>query len=308
MLLPDRCGDFDLFLEQGDSMVLYAARGELFTPAHRERLAERGVERLYVRSSDKEEFERFVQDHLGDLLADESIAVEERSSVWFDVTSSLAREAFDRNLPKSLTNVRFSRIKRILRDSLPFFARPEALRHLSSFVAEGGEYYHHGIGVMVLVAGIMNTVVTDDIDFMVGVCSGAILHDVGKLGLPEAVFEKHPDDLTSEELEILHSHPVMGVSRCAAVQLPQEALHCILFHHELENGSGFPSQAPGEVIPLHAKVVGMCDEYDNLTRPKPWREAFTPFEALARIKEKRDRYDPDLLKRLILVLSRAEIM
>lgn len=308
MLLPERCGDFELYLAQGESVVLYAARGELFTLEHRERLVERGVEHLYVRSSEKEEFDQFVQENLGELLADESIPVEERTSVWFDVTSSLAREAFDRSLPKSLTNVRFSRIQKILRESLHFFGRPEVLRSLSKFVSEGQEYYHHGIGVMVLTAGVMNTVVSGDTDLLVAVCSGAILHDVGKLALPGHVFEKHPDDLSHEEREILHSHPVLGVSECSSVQLPQEALHCILFHHELEDGSGYPSQAPGDVIPLHAKVVGMCNEYENLTRPQPWRDAFTPFEALSKIKEKRDKYDPELLKRLILVLSRAEIM
>ncbi|WP_187170479.1 HD-GYP domain-containing protein [Salidesulfovibrio onnuriiensis] len=308
MLLPERCGDFELYLAQGESMVLYASRGELFTPSHRERLAERGVERLYVRASEKEVFERFVQDNLGDVLADETIPVEERSSAWFDVTTSLAREAFDRNLPKSLNNVRFSRIKKILRESLPFFGRPEVLKSLSQFVAEGREFYHHGIGVMVLTAGVMNTIANEDTEHLVGVCSGALLHDVGKLTLPEHVFESHPDKLSAGDRELMQSHPVMGVSQCASVQLPQEALHCVLFHHEREDGSGYPSQAPGDVIPLCAKVVGMCDEYENLIRSKPWHEAFTPFEALSRIKEKSGMYDRDLLKRLILVLSRAEIM
>lgn len=307
MLLPERCGDFELYLAQEDSMVLYASRGELFTPSHRERLAERGVERLYVRASEKEVFDRFVQDNLGDVLADETISVKERSSAWFDVTATLAREAFDRTLPKSLNNVRFSRIKKLLRESLAFFGRPEVLKSLSPFVSQGEEHYHHGIGVMVLAAGVMNTVL-DDTELMVNICSGAILHDVGKLVLPESVFQKHPDDLSDEERETMHSHPVLGVSQCASVQLPQEALHCILFHHELEDGTGFPSQAPGGVIPVHAKVVGLCDEYDNLVRPKPWRGPFTPFEALSRIKEKREKYDSELLRRLILVLSRADIM
>ncbi|KAB1440809.1 HD domain-containing protein [Pseudodesulfovibrio senegalensis] len=308
MLLPERCGDFELYLAQNGSMVLYAVRGELFSEEHRERLADRGVDRLYVKSVEKEHFDNYVREHLDDILADESIPVQERANVWLDATSVLARKAFDRTFPKSLNNVRFSRIRKILRQSMSFFSRPEVLRHLAVFTGQGREQYHHGIGVMVLAAGVMNTLVRDDADHLVSVCSGAILHDVGKLTLPENLFDRHEDDLTPEELEQAHSHPVLGVSRCASVQLPQEALHCILFHHEREDGSGFPSQALGSVLPLHAKVVGLCDEYENLTREKPWRKAFTPFEALSHIKAEKDRFDPDLIKRLILVLSRAEIM
>lgn len=308
MLLPERCGEFELYLAQNGSMVLYAARGELFSEEHRARLADRGVDRLYVKAGEKKHFDHYVREHLDDILADESIPVQERADVWLDATSDLARKAFDRAFPKSLNNVRFSRIRKVLRQSMPFFSRPEVLRHLAVFTGQGREHYHHGIGVMVLAAGIMNTLVRDDVEHLVSVCSGAILHDVGKLTLPECLFDKHMDDLTPEEREQVYSHPVLGVSRCASVQLPQEALHCILFHHEREDGSGFPSQALGSVLPLHAKVVGLCDEYENLTREKPWRKAFSPFEALSHIKAEKDRFDQKLIKRLILVLSRAEIM
>ncbi len=308
MLLPEQCGEFELYLSQNGTMVLYATRGELFSEAHRERLADRGVEHLYVKQAEKKFFDNYVREHLADILADESIPGEERSGVWLDATTALAREAFDNTLPKSLNNVRFSRIQKVLRQSMTFFSRPAVLKHLSQFVSQGREHYHHGIGVMVLAAGIMNTMAHDDVGHMVSVCSGAILHDVGKLQLPGSLFDVHEDELSPEEREQMHSHPVLGVSQCASVQLPQEALHCILFHHERENGSGFPSQAMGSVLPLHAKVVGLCDEYDNLTRTKPWRKAFTPFEALSHIKSQTDRFDPELIKKLIFVLSKAEIM
>lgn len=308
MLLPERCGDFSLYLFQNGSMVLYAAKGEFFSEAHRERLAERGIERLFVKDTEKKQFDRYVREHFGQALADESIPLEERAAIWLEVTADLSRKAFDRMLPKTLSNIRFSRIKKALAQSMSFFCRPEVLKCISSFVARGRENYHHGIGVMVLAANVMNTFVPDDEELLLAVCSGAILHDIGKTLLPEALFAVHQDDLSPADLERLQSHPVLGVSQCVSVKLPQEALHCVLFHHEREDGSGYPSQASGSVLPLHAKIVGLCDEYENLIRPMPWREAFTPFEALSHIKGQKERFDPELVKRLILVLSRAEIM
>lgn len=308
MLLPERCGDFDVYLSQGENMVLYASRGELFSEAHRDRLTERGVERLFIRADEKDSFDCYVRDNLGEVLADESIPAKERATVWLDVTGSIARDIFDTSLPKSLNNIRFSRIRKILRQSMRFFVRPDVLKHLSEFVSKGSEHYHHGIGVMVLAANVLNSIDPDDGELMLATCSGAILHDVGKLLLPHELFERKPEDLSADELEQLHSHPVLGVSQCASVQLPQEALHCILFHHEREDGSGFPSQAMGDVLPMHAKLVSLCDEYENLTREQPWRKALTPFEALSRIKDQKDHYSPELIKHLIAVLSRADIM
>ena len=307
MVIPSRVGGFSLYLKQDDNLVLYAEKGELFTDAHKERLGKLGVDHLYVKTEDYSGYATYVQDNILDLLDDEAIPVRERARAWNDATASLAREAFSKSLPKSLDRRRFKKIQTLIRNSLKFFSRDDALKELSRFIKDGSELFHHGIGTMVLTITVLSSFVKDDSDLLVAVGIGAMMHDIGKLELPENLFTRRWDNLSQAEQGMIKSHPALGVGICSSLPLPQETLQCILFHHEREDGSGYPSGAMGNLLPSYVKVLALCNEYDNLTREGSGRKTLTPFEALTRIKSMRNAHDGDMLKRLIAILSRAEL-
>lgn len=307
MILPSKSGRFSLFLKQDDNLVLYAEKGERFTEAHKQRLGAMGVEHLYVRTDEQTDYVAYVRDNLLDILENESIPVRERGRAWNDATQALAREVFDRGLPKPLNGVRFQKIRSLIKSSLRFLAREDALREIARFISEGREIYHHGIGVMVFTTSMLGTFVKDDADLMVAAGMGAMLHDIGKLELPRHLFSRPLDELSPEDQALVRSHPALGVGVCSALPLPQQTLQCILFHHEREDGSGYPSGAQGELMPAYVKVLALCNEYDNLTRGTEYRKPFTPFEALTHIKARRNQFDLDMLKRLIVVLSKADL-
>ena len=307
MVIPSRVGGFSLFLKQDDAFVLYAEKGELFTEEHKERLGRLGVDHLYVRAEDYRHYTTYLHDNLLELLDDEAIPVRDRARAWNDATVSLARETFDRNLPPNMDKRRFVTIRKLINSSLKFLARDDALRELSRFIAQGGELFNHGIGVMVLTVSVLVSYIKDDSDLLVAVGMGAMLHDIGKLELPENLFSRRRDGLSQAELDMIKSHPALGVGICSSLPLPQETLQCILFHHEREDGSGYPSGAKGDLLPSYVKVLSLCNEYDNLTRGMHKRKQLTPFEALTRIKSQRNAYDPEMLKRLIAVLSKAQL-
>lgn len=307
MVIPSRVGGFSLFLKQDDSFVLYAEKGELFTEEHKNRLGRLGVDHLYVKGEDYRHYAQYLHSNLLELLDDEVIPVRERARAWNDATVSLAKEAFDRTLPAPMDKQRFTMIRKLINSSLKFLARDDALKELSRFIADGSDLFHHGIGVMVLTASVMATFVKDDSDLMVAVSIGAMLHDIGKLELPENLFSRRWDSLSQAEQDMIKSHPALGVGVCSSLPLPQEALQCILFHHEREDGSGYPSGARGEMLPSYVRALSLCNEYDNLTRGQGKTKKLTPFEALTRIKSQRNAHDPEMLKRLIAVLSKAEI-
>jgi len=305
MVIPSRVGGFSLYLKQDGNLVLYAEKGELFTPNHVERLSKLDVEHLYVKAEDYSHYATYVQSNILELLDDESIPVRERARAWNDATVSLASEAFNRSLPKSMDKRRFKKIHSLIKSSLKFFARDDALKELSRFIKEGNELFRHGIGTMVLTITVLSTFVKDDSDLLVAVGIGAMLHDIGKLELPEELFTRR--NLSQTDIEMIKSHPALGVGICSSLPLPQQTLQCILFHHEREDGSGYPSGALGELLPTYVKVLSLCNVYDNLTRGAPGHKQLTPFEALTRIKSMRNAFDPDMLKRLIAVLSKAEL-
>ncbi|WP_207260637.1 HD domain-containing phosphohydrolase [Desulfovibrio sp. Huiquan2017] len=306
MVIPSRVGGFSLYLKQGDRLVLYAEKGELFTEEHKQRLGLLGVDHLYVRTEDYALFTRYLQDNILEILDDESIPVGERARVWSDATTSLAREAFDRSLPAPVDKRRFQRIHKLITDSLRFLSREDALKELARFIREGEELFQHGVGVMVLTVTTLCSFMKEDSDLIVAVGMGALLHDIGKLELPPEIFAKKFETLSRADKDLVKSHPALGVGVCSALPLPQETLQCILFHHEREDGLGYPSGSTGAMLPSYVRALALCNEYDNLTRGRTERR-LTPFEALVRIKSMRSAFDMDMLRRLIEVLAKADL-
>lgn len=104
---------------------------------------------------------------------------------------------------------------------------------------------------------------------------GGYLHDVGKVGVPDAVLLK-PGPLTPEERAVMRRHPEIGDTLCAPLQSLRRVRPIILGHHERLDGSGYPRGLRGDEVPLLAQIVGVVDVYDALTSPRPYRVALAP--------------------------------
>jgi len=107
---------------------------------------------------------------------------------------------------------------------------------------------------------------------------GGYLHDVGKIGVPDAVLLK-PGPLTPDEFALMKRHPEIGDSLCAPLQSLRRVRPIVLSHHERLDGSGYPSGLRGDDVPLLAQIVGIVDVFDALTSERPYRVALTPEEA-----------------------------
>jgi HD-GYP domain-containing protein (c-di-GMP phosphodiesterase class II) len=134
------------------------------------------------------------------------------------------------------------------------------------------------------------------------------LHDIGKTGLPTGLMDRRPDGWTPEEEAQFKSHPAMGVGLLVGLPLPTETLHCILFHHEQEDGKGFPAGLPSAGIPFFVKALTVCNTYDALTRACVWRPAYPPFEALRKMEARKETFDRAMFKRLIMILADADML
>jgi putative two-component system response regulator len=113
---------------------------------------------------------------------------------------------------------------------------------------------------------------------------GGLVHDIGKLSVPEHILLK-PGPLTPEERKIMEQHTVIGEKICAPLRSFRHVLPIIRHHHEKRDGSGYPDGLKGEQIPLTARILQVTDIYDALTTDRPYRKALPVEKALAILRE-----------------------
>jgi putative nucleotidyltransferase with HDIG domain len=143
-----------------------------------------------------------------------------------------------------------------------------------------------------------------DIKAIVG---GALLHDLGKLDIPDDILKK-PGRLSKEEYEIVKNHPDLGVNRLAGMNFPWDIIPMIRFHHEQFDGGGYPTGMAGETIPLGARIICVADVFDALTSERPYRAAFSTEKALQVMKEEMVKsFDPVILDMLIRLARSGKI-
>lgn len=125
----------------------------------------------------------------------------------------------------------------------------------------------------------------DDLDAL---HRGGYLHDVGKIGIPDAVLLK-PGPLTARKFEQMKRHTEIGDTLCAPLQSLRDVRPIVLSHHERLDGSGYPQGLRGEDVPVLAQIVGVVDVYDALTSQRPYRNALAPETAARHLVEEVER-------------------
>lgn len=125
---------------------------------------------------------------------------------------------------------------------------------------------------------------------------GALLHDIGKMGIPDSILLK-PGKLTEEEWKKMKMHPVYAREMLGSIQYLQDAMDIPFSHHEKWDGGGYPRGIAGTSIPLIARIFAIVDVYDALTSNRPYRKAWPKDKAVAYIREQAGKhFDPDVAK------------
>ncbi|WP_235896674.1 HD-GYP domain-containing protein [Oceanidesulfovibrio marinus] len=307
MIFPSTMGQFSVYLRQDDKYVLYSGKNERFTERHREALHDIGVSQVFILPQHKELYDRYVEENLGRILNDEDLPLRERAGVLYNASVELMRDTFETSLPMPLGHKQFERLTELVRYSASFLTMERALKAVAGFISHDYKTFTHSVQVFVYVLSILSTYDLDK-ETLVQSGLGAILHDLGKARIPKYILYK-PGSLTDEEREQVNAHPVLGVSMCAQLPLSSHATNTILFHHERMDGKGYPTKLKGEDIPLCVRVASVCDVYDMLITNKPYAQALRPYEALKMMRDgMKGAFDLDVYKRLITVLSGAEII
>lgn len=152
----------------------------------------------------------------------------------------------------------------------------------------------------VLAEAVDSALVTPDLEY------GFLLHDVGKIGVPDAILAK-PGPLTSEETRLMQVHPIQGIQVVAPLRrfLGDSAIQVIRHHHERFDGQGYPDKLEGEDIPLPARIFTVIDSFDAMTSDRPYRKALSLDEAVDRLERGAGtQFDPDVVGAFTKILER----
>ncbi len=131
--------------------------------------------------------------------------------------------------------------------------------------------------------------------------AGALLHDIGKIGIPDSILNK-PAALDDAEWEQMRKHPMIGYGIVQGLIGDGEGAEVVLCHHERYDGSGYPRGLKGGQIPLGARLFAVVDAYDALTSSRPYRECVSHWEALHEIlRGSRTHFDPEVVTKFVKV-------
>ena len=143
--------------------------------------------------------------------------------------------------------------------------------------------------------GVRLGLAEDDLDALY---RGGIIHDIGKIGVPDAVLQK-PEPLNADELVLMRAHPEIGENIVRPLRTASDLLPIVRHHHEAFDGHGYPDGLRGTAIPLLARIVAVCDAFDALTSDRPYRSRLSEREALAILAGGAGRqWDPQLVSLL----------
>ncbi len=135
----------------------------------------------------------------------------------------------------------------------------------------------------------------------------ALIHDVGKVTIPEEILRKD-SILTKDEYDIMKKHSAAGAEVIRDVNYFAAGSDIIKHHHERWDGTGYPDQLKGEVIPVGARILAVADAYDAMTSTRPYREALEPLEAIREIKNcSGTQFDPEMVKAMTRIIPQLNL-
>jgi putative nucleotidyltransferase with HDIG domain len=171
-------------------------------------------------------------------------------------------------------------------------ARQETILALMAALEARDPYTHrHSVNVS-LVADQLSAALGLGEGERVVIQNAALLHDIGKLGIPDAILFK-PASLAPAEMMVMRGHARIGADLLRPLEFLRREWPLVLHHHEWFNGAGYPQGLAGEAIPLGSRIIQVADSIDAMLEPRPYRKALSLEEAIREVERGRGvQFDP----------------
>lgn len=292
---------FDLYLKNPDGeYVLFLAGTRPFTQRELSHLETRVLRQLYVRRESRGAYLDAVAAEIGRTIQSGKGQPEERARFVYESASTLMEDLFEAPRAPAVARAR-SAIRECMAGALH---DPELLHALLTLTSHDYYTYTHSINVCVFGTGLAREVIGAD-GAVLDLAEGLLLHDIGKIGIPEALLRK-PGPLDDEEWKVMRCHPMRGVELIRDAKALSGTIETVtLQHHERHDGRGYPQGLPGREIHLYGRIAMIADVFDALTTNRAYRAALDTLHALRIMQEEMiENFDPDFFRAFVYLFRK----
>lgn len=288
--------DVALYIKTGGNYVLYKNNGRDFSDHDHERLSKNGVEFVFVSKNDMDIITSHMEASAERLLKSDILNARAKGKMIYQTSINFVDDIF--NNPEKSTDL--DRTRRLIENLMLFLSdNPDAVNSLETVMKHNYHTFVHSLQVASLTLLMHSEAYTLSRDEMLDVGTGAILHDFGKIFVPQEILNKS-GKLTEAEIEILKRHPEEGyVYLQNKGVLSPVALTIVRLHHERCNGSGYPLGLENRDIPRSAQITGIADVYCTLTTDSRGNKTMPPHIAVQLMRNQmKGLFSPALLDTL----------
>jgi len=297
--------DVALYIKTGGNIVLYKNHGRDFSYQDHERLSNNGVEFVFVSKSDMDVITSHMEASAERLLKSDILNARAKGKMIYQTSINFVDDIFSN--PEKSTDL--GRTKRLIENLMLYLSdSPDAINSLESVMAHNYHTFLHSLQVATLTLLMHTEAYTLSRDEMLDVGTGAILHDFGKIFVPQEILNKS-GKLSDAEIEILKRHPEEGyVFLQNKGVLSPVSLMIVRLHHERCNGSGYPLGLESRDIPRSAQVTGIADVYCTLTTDNHGNKTMPPHIAVQLMRNQmKDLFAPQLLDTLEKIVCTEDV-
>jgi HD-GYP domain-containing protein (c-di-GMP phosphodiesterase class II) len=297
--------DVALYIKTGDNHVLYKSSGRDFSDRDHERLSNNGVEFVFVSKDDMDVITHHMEASADRLLKSDILNARAKGKMIYQTSINFVDDIF--NNPEKSTDL--DRTKRLIENLMYYLAEnPDAITSLETVMSHNYHTFVHSLQVTSLTLLMHSEAYSLPRDEMLDAGTGAILHDFGKIFVPQEILNKS-GRLSEAEIEILKRHPEEGyVFLQNKGVLSPVALTIVRLHHERCDGSGYPLGLESRDIPRSAQITGVADVYCTLTTDIGGNKSMPPHIALQLMRNQmKGLFSPHLLDTLEKLVCTEEV-
>nr|NJM02006.1 HD domain-containing protein [Desulfobacula sp.] len=244
--------------------------------------------KVYIHNDQIKQYHQYLKDNLAYILKHDEIDVVKKTDTLISLSRDVVKESFECNFSfPGMARQSIENAQRLISQAVEFISDIKSLNGLVNLIGHDYETHTHSIKVGWLMATFIHAnqelfnfdKALDLKPFLVQAAVAGLLHDIGKIKIPPNILNKN-GKLDNLEYIIIQSHTAYSASLLFDMDISKHTMQAILYHHENEDGSGYPTGLSREQIPLIAKICHIADVFDALTSRRHYKEPKTPFEAL----------------------------